>query len=705
MSSPIPSPSTKSEELSHELHDLVLELAVAVHKRGIYPASHPMQRGAVDGLTSRLTSALTTRLHLSLGVARQQLVVDGVSTNADHPLIRELAQQLHDHQLGAIRVRIGVERHEVDGLIAVISTSLLQGGDPLGALPADELPRWPNIELYPIAFDQLELLDEAGLADEGDDVADRDARTRGSELWVGLARAAMVGGWSNDTVRSPRLIAESIDRNKGDQAYDQVIVGYLLQIVGELKSGGAVVGGALRRRVSQLMGSLSQQGVEHLLRMGGVRRQREDFLARATDTLSASAVVDLVRAAASLDGTPISNSVLRLLTKMARDAESRRPASRAADTALRSVVRRLLRSWTLDDPNPEAYSMLLSDVSQHDREATRDLRRDGCEPERLLEISLDVGTIVPSTEAALERLVMRDGVAATLDRLHRYPESHIRETLVDRLLNESMMREQLAAERPDVAVLQHAVDRMRLRAVAPLLHALQARDGYDVPWIVDLLQRIGVDALPLLGAALPHLTAAALRHVLAVFDRLDAWPLGSAPATFARHADAAVRREAIRYLLKHDETREQGILLGLRDTDMRTLNASINWLMRHCSLEAARVLVQRYDDPLLGAELRARSLRAVAAVQHVDIRRWLITTATTTRWLSGSVRLRKSSLELLAALAALAAHHGEDPDVKAVLQLALRHRDEHIRRAATPRTGSPGRASGRAPGGAPGGAP
>lgn len=690
MASPNHVSSLKTDALSHELHELVLELAVAVHKRGIYPASHPMQHGAVDGVTARLNAALAKRPNLSLGVARHQLIVDGVSTDATHPLIRELAQQLHEHQLGAIRVQPGVLRSEVDELIAAISTSLLRGGEPLGARPREELPRWVNIELYPIAFDRLELLAGADNTGAGLDVAGRDKRTRGTELWVGLARAALAGGSIDDAVRDPRLVAASIDRNMGDQAYDQVIVGYLLQIVGEIKSGGETGDVTLRQRVSQLVENLSEAGIEHLLHMGGVHQQRHDFLLQATDTLAASAVVDLVRGAASQGGTPISHSVLRLLTKIARDAESRRPISRTADIALRSVVRRLLRSWTLDDPNPEAYTMLLSDMSNQERETMPDLRRDVCEPERLLEISLDSGIIGQSTESALAALVLRDGVATALDRLSVYPVSDARETLVDGLLNESTMREQLATALPDVLVLQHAVDRMRLRAVAPLLQSLQARDGHDAPWIIDLLERIGPDAMPSLGAALPRLGSHALRHVLVVFDRLDTWPPSSEPATFARHTDSAVRREAIRFLLKHEDTREQGILLGLRDPDMRTFNAAINWLRKHCSLEAARALMQRYDDPQLGAELRARSLRAVATVQHADVRRWLIVQATTTRWLSSTVRLRKSSLELLAALSELATRHGHDPEANTVLQLALRSKDEDIRRAATPRSGSRG---------------
>jgi hypothetical protein len=287
---------------------------------------------------------------------------------------------------------------------------------------------------------------------------------------------------------------------------------------------------------------------------------------------------------------------------------------------------------------------------------------------------------------------MRDGVAATLERLEAQPSSDARESLVGRLINESTLREQLAAARPDLNVLAHAVDRMRTRAIAPLLQAMEARDDADAGWGVTLLARLGFDALETLGELLPRLGPRALRQVLQLFDRLDAWPPAVAPASLARHPDAGVRREAIRYLLRHEGTREAGVLLGLRDADLRTFSQAMHVVMRGCSVEAARVLMRRYEDESLGAEMRARLVRAIASVRTTEMLEWLCAQVLTTRWFMGTLRLRKPSLEVTAIVTAIAQHYAHEPAAAPVLRLAANSRDEATRRAAAtrPEGGGPG---------------
>ena len=57
-------------------------------------------------------------------------------------------------------------------------------------------------------------------------------------------------------------------------------------------------------------------------------------------------------------------------------------------------------------------------------------------------------------------------------------------------------------DRPTVAVLQHAVDRLGDRAVEGLVKELERRGEADAVWIVDLLARIGAKGIDLMGASL-----------------------------------------------------------------------------------------------------------------------------------------------------------------------------------------------------------
>ncbi|MBK6458101.1 MAG: hypothetical protein IPF87_18775 [Gemmatimonadetes bacterium] len=684
------SPTGHTESIPHELREFAQDFAVAVHKRGIYPAAHPMQLGAVETVVARLQHIFAMRHELAIGVARTHLLLDGHPTDEEHPLLRDLAGRMHDHQLGGVRLMVGISRDELDGFVAALSDSPLRGGEPIGSRARDLERQWPHIHISPVAFHQLALLsDDAEDGDVGAVVA-----SRASEVWTALAQTALAGGegegqgsgdGEGSAVHQPAQLAASIERRLADpRSRDQVLTA-LLRAVDELESPEVAGDGGLRQRVTSLVELLSEEAIQQLLEMNGDRTRRDAFLHKASDVLGAQAVVDLVRVAAAQDGAPVSSAMLRLLQKLARGASRGRNSARSMDAALRRATRRLLRDWTLDDPNPEAYSLVLGDLAQHAGGAARDQHRDSCEPERIVEMSLDAGVVTTSTESALGRLVMREGVAATLERLMKLPESPERDLLEGRLVNDAMLREQLAAERPDQHVLGHAVDRLRARAIDPILQALVRRDEQDAEWAVALMMRLGFDALVPLGQAVPTLPPRALRHVLAVFDRLDAWPPGVEPAVLARHPDAAVRREAIRYLLKHDATRDAGTMLGLRDADLRTFGLAMSAVMRACTIEAARLLMHRYDDPDIGAELRSRMARAIASVRTSETLDWLVAQVLTTRWIVGSVRLRKSSLEVRAIIAAIAQFHRGEPAAEQVLRLAERSRDDDLRRAASAR--------------------
>ena len=674
-------PNSKVEQLPPELQDLVQELALAVHKRGIYPASHPMLRGSIDALARRFQSVLEKRSQLSLGVSRHRLIVDGIATDANNSLLADLAERLYEHELGAVAFLPDMQRTALEEFISVICVSAIRGGQPFGAGGRSQLARWTGISLTPVAFDRLELMDDA------QDSAHREAKAKAerfAELWLGLARATLAGGSLDGLLEDPKRLAESIDRQVAGDSYDQAILGFLRQIIGDL-GDGEVRDPLLRQRVSELVQHLDDATISKLLEMGGDNSASAAFLEQACESLAGAAVVHLTRAAASHTGVPIAGSMLRLLAKLGRDADSRRGTSRSSDRALRGVIRRMLAGWKLIDPNPEAYTVVLSELAASGIEPQTDLGRDGCEAERILQIGVASNSAGPSVEAALARLIANHGVAAAVDCLMTCDPSPLRDSLVDRLINESTFREELALDRPSLAVLQYAVARLQVRAVESLVQELERRGDGDAEWIIDLLSRIGEAGIPVIGSSLPALSARAVRHLIVVFDRCDSWPTSVDPMVYARHTDATVRREAVRYLLKRVATRERGILSGLADTDMRIFNLALGAINGACTIEVARVAMSRLESAALNDELRARGIRAIADARHGEVRSWLARRATTRSWLFRRLRLRKPSLELYAVLGALAIRNEEHPESQHILGLARRNRNQDIRRAATPR--------------------
>src|SRR5260370_18418387 len=103
--------------LSRDLGDFLIELSIALHKHAMYPEDHPSLGPAASAVTRRAALLLEARATLSLGVARHQLVIEGVATDGKHPVLGGPAGRPPRHHLGAGTVRRGVARHEVSAAL------------------------------------------------------------------------------------------------------------------------------------------------------------------------------------------------------------------------------------------------------------------------------------------------------------------------------------------------------------------------------------------------------------------------------------------------------------------------------------------------------------------------------------------------------------------------------------------------------------
>src|SRR5712671_7098558 len=97
-------PKTAVATLSRELADFLLELSITLNKHAIYPTKHPLLDLAIDAVANRLALLYNQqRDSLSIGVARRQLIIEGVATDPHNPVLKELAQRLHKHHIGAAK--------------------------------------------------------------------------------------------------------------------------------------------------------------------------------------------------------------------------------------------------------------------------------------------------------------------------------------------------------------------------------------------------------------------------------------------------------------------------------------------------------------------------------------------------------------------------------------------------------------------------
>jgi hypothetical protein len=675
--------------LSRELADFLVEFSIALQKHAIYPLGHPLLSNAVEGVVRRLESLLVERMSLAIGVARRQLVIEGVATDPGHPLLQELAGKLHRHHLGAVKFSRGVDRAELSDSLATLGAEAAKDAPPLGLNAADVSSRWKHVRIFPLTYDRLELLDNDPNEPPKDEAAMR--ASRAAELWVGLARAAlMADSAGDDAVLEPTAVAKAIDEHAREQAYDQVIVGYLLQIAEEIKVSQGKEAVALQRRVSKMVSALNPETLKRLLDMGGDVHQRRRFVLDAAQGMTVEAVVDLVRAAAEAEQQQVSNSFMRMLSKLALHARKDEEGSRRAmaEGALRDQVSRLLGQWSDNDPNPTNYRLALEHVARTAPAESSITIPNFCEPERLVKMAVEVGVGGPKVDHAVEKLAAQGNphVAALLDMLDAAPEgSQVADAIWTQLVQRNTLRQLLGATRVDPQLVERFAKKQGFGAATVLLDALAAvQEGKWHDRLVESIAALGDGAAPAVLIRMRGAPWNLQRDYLAILARMPTPPRGFDATGFLKHAEPSVRREAARLCLRMPELRERAMITALADADERVLFIALNAAMEQCSGGAARLIMRRMDQSeFKDSTLRVLGVRSVAAQQTEESLDWLVRRVVTrTRWLK-RVKLMPRSSDMLAALSVIAGLWKTHPKSATALALAGRSADSEVRLAIT----------------------
>ena len=678
-------PVGESAALSRDLAEFLIELSIALHKNAIYPTGHPLLENAVDGLVRKLDALLKERAVLSLGVARHQLVIEGVVTDPGNPLLRELAARLHRHHLGAVKFSQMPDAEEVIDFLRTIAADAGRSVQPLGLGPPEGLGRWPHIRPYALTYEQLELLDGEEQTERGE------TGMRAEQLWIGLARAALAAESSSDAQvnTDPSLVAKAIDEHSREVAYDQVIVGYLLQIANELKVSHGKEAAALRRRMSKLVAALQPDTLRRLLEMGGDVAQRKRFVLDASQGMTVDAVIELVQAAADTSDQTISHALVRLLSKLAAHAEQGPEHTRAeADSALREHVQRLIAGWTLEDPNPGAYRDVLDGMSRSAPLFLSAANGNECEADRVLKMSLEVGVFGDSVLAATNDVMARGGLPAVLDLLDAVPEPNASVEAVSRhVATQDRLRKLLLDQNHiDFALADRVIARMGLAAAEPMLDALEEAETRTVRRkLLDRLVQLGQDLGPLLVRRLDDERWFVQRNMLFLLNELSEIPVGFSALSYVRNADARVRREAVKLMVKSPEHRDRAVHAALADYDEFCLKLGLNAAIERCPPSATQIVMNRIVDRELSPELRALAIRVLASIKTTSSLEWLLQFVFGGKPGASRERFGTKSPELLAALSGLATHWRGDARVAPALALASRNSDPEIRAAAATR--------------------
>jgi hypothetical protein len=670
--------------LSRELSEFLIELSVALHRHSMYPTGHPSLEPAVDSVLRRADRLLQARTSIAFGVARRQLVIEGVMTDPNQLALRRLAEGLHGHHLGAVSITRGVEPYEISEALRALAAEPQQDG-PLGLTQDGLLTSWPHVKLHPLSFDGLALAGEVP-----SDGADSRQTARSAELWVGLARAAMSSDphSAEEVSTEPSAVAKAIEDHPRAEAYDQVIVGYLLQIARELKTASGEKAEELRRRTSTLIASLRPDTLRRLVEMGGNTGQRRQFVLDAANGMAVDAVIEIMRAAADASGQTISHGLVRMLSKLAMHAEHGSDFARPrADVELREQVRRLLQDWRLEDPNPEVYGRVLQHMSTSspgDQRSAAEEVAERPDPLRLVQIGLEAGAFGPLAEKAVDEIVRTGQVSAVFETLAARPEGggEVSDQFLRRLTRPEAHEAIVTHEPIDVASLDAVLPRLSRAGYARLLSALATSENRATRRrLLDRLARTDEDIAPLVVEHLEDERWFVQRNMLVLLERTGRVPAGFSPTYWTTHPDPRVRCEAIRLQLSLPRERELGVSAALSDIDPRVVHLGLTAVQHDCPPDLVGRVIELALAPELGDEISLLAVTALARAPDVAVLEMLLELADGGRSLLGRARLPPKSPILLAVLRALSDSWADDPRAATLLAVAAESSDPELRHA------------------------
>ena len=489
----------------------------------------------------------------------------------------------------------------------------------------------------------------------------------------------------------PAAVARAIEGHSGGAAYaayDQVVVGYMLQIAEELREAGGQEAVQLRKRMSRLVSTLEPKTLERLLAMGGDGQQRHQFLLNASQGMAVDAVVDLIRAAGETEERPISQSMLRMLNKLALNAGSGGGERRViAEQSVRDQVGELLRGWSLEDPNPEAYGKALDAISRSDPLPGATEAMYIPEPQRIIEMALEVDVLGDALTRAVDTLVRGGQLRWLVDTLSVSGPSSATAEIWRQIATPQAFATVLGVEPIDAVLLDALLPHVGQQAAAAMLDALsEVSEARARRLLIDRTLQMGAEAGPAAVERLRDARWYVQRNMLRILGDHEFPVSGFRPADFLAHEDARVRREALRIMLRDPGLREHALLHALGDPDDRMVRTALTAALHGypptaLPMVASRAVAGTSTDQRVMA-IRVLGARGDPAALAVLLK------LTARRMTLFGMKTPPKTPEYLAALTALRGF-GMHPAARAVLDRARRSRDSEIVQAVS--AGAPGR--------------
>ncbi len=718
------------------IQQFLLQFTGTLNRRRAYAATHPMVVSAEKRLLECVNAVLVDRRSVTLGVARDELLIDGEPYVSKSTYARELATRLHRRGVGAITFEQGVVLAQISDALAWLAAErdflpfapTRAGGVQITTLGYDHLVLDDSMasaeSTVSALWRTLAVLAEAGILHDGQsDRVGGVAGAAGSGTGAGTVTTGMGTGASIGSGRGPiDPTAEPMDAELEQAIDDALAQGSAMYVDGtltgvdsdkvlaslrasmqnpavarrtamalsEVASSARLIAPDARAVIGSQLNSMLQKlgnsSFAPIISSLADRTARTGFVTDVAQALPVGAVVNWIESAAAATEQQMSHQILRVMTKMATLADTTQES--AVEEGFREAARDLVGNWDLADPNPAEHVALLDRIARFERtgasatEAVTVLGTSVVETSRIVQMSLELDVVGEDTAAAADALIASGSGPMFMEWASVVGATKTAHWLYGLATSEKAVRQLLLTE---------PVDRLQARAMLQVLDAsstdvlldvLEHAEARGTRMIVrQRLAEFGSEITPSLLARLESAPWFLVRNILTLLQEFDGdVTRGTGDHLFKllEHPQVQVRTEALRVLVLNDRSRDAALRLALRDANERIVVLAIQLVAELAeggtrpSREITAQLMALVDAGDQSDPVRARAVRVVGSVTNDEIRDWLIRLVTKRSAILRRLKLLDPTQTAATALQLLQRTYGSVPAVKPVLALAAR---------------------------------
>lgn len=206
------------------LSDAVIELNISRRSVGLYPREHPIARESIEKAFVFLEKLFELRSSITIGIAKDTLVIDEYTLDRKNPVFKEFALSVHNKGIAAITFYSGLEKEELHGLDELITAKDIPSGNALAELAQKKGLK--HVVLTPLDISKFGFVEDS-LREDGDE----------TKIWedyvYGLLEGRLAEGEAEGVFLNvaPEDIAGLINSQMAEDtpevAYDRVITTYL----------------------------------------------------------------------------------------------------------------------------------------------------------------------------------------------------------------------------------------------------------------------------------------------------------------------------------------------------------------------------------------------------------------------------------------------------------------------------------------------